>query len=59
MAVEKYRSAAYPMQRMRLMMIHVCCGMAGKRKGMLAIRVRKMKVHAVKTETVTLVGEIR
>jgi hypothetical protein len=32
--------------------------MAGKRKGVLAVRVRKMKVLALKTETVTLVGEI-
>jgi len=58
MAVEKLRSAAYPTQRMRLMMIHVCCGMAEKRKWMLAVRVRKMKVLAMKTESVPLVGEI-
>jgi hypothetical protein len=41
---------------MRLMMI--CCGMAGKRKGMLELRVRKMKALTVKTETVILVGKV-
>jgi hypothetical protein len=56
MAVKKLRSVAYTMQRMRLMMI--CCGMAGKRKEMLELRVRKMKALTVKTETVTLVGKV-
>jgi predicted RNA polymerase sigma factor len=49
MAVEKLRSAAYPVQWMRLMMI--CCGMARKRKGMIAVRVRKMKTLTMKTES--------
>jgi len=56
MVVEKLRSAAYQMQWMRLMMI--CYGMARKKKGMIAVRVRKMKTLTVKTVTVTLVGKV-
>jgi hypothetical protein len=37
-----FRSAVYPMEWMGLIMM--CCGMAVKRMGMAAVRVRKMKV---------------
>jgi hypothetical protein len=37
----------------------ICCGMAVKRMGMLAVSVRKMKALTVKTETVTLIGKGR
>jgi hypothetical protein len=51
------RSAVYPMQWMRLMMI--CCGMAVKRMGMLGVSVRKMMALTVKVKTVTLIGKDR
>jgi hypothetical protein len=49
------RSAVYPVQWMRLMM--VCCGMAVKRMGMLAASAKKMKALTVKMETVILIGK--
>jgi hypothetical protein len=52
-----FRSAVYPMQWMTLMMI--CCGMAMKRMGMLAVNVRKIKALAMKMEAVTLIGKSR
>ena len=42
------------MQWMRLM---ICCGMAAKKMGMLAMSVRKIKALPVKVETVTLVNK--
>jgi hypothetical protein len=51
------RSAVCPVEWMRLTV--VCCGMAVKRKGMLAASVRKMKALTVKMETVTLIGKDR
>jgi hypothetical protein len=49
-----FRSAAYPMQWMGLMMIS--CGMAMKRMGLLGMSVRKMRALTVKMEAVTLIG---
>jgi len=37
-------------------LIMVCCRMALKRMGMVAVSVRKMKALTVKIETVTLIG---
>jgi len=37
----------------------ICCGMAMKRMGMLAVIVRKMKALAVKTEALTQIGKSR
>jgi hypothetical protein len=37
----------------------ICCGMAGKRMGTLAMSVRKTKALTVKTETVTMIGKGR
>ena len=34
----------------------ICCGMSGKRMGMLGVSVRKVKALLVKMETVTLSG---
>ena len=51
------RSAVYPMQWMRLMMIF--CGMAVKRMGLLRVSVREMKAWPVKMDTVTLIGRGR
>jgi len=51
--VKGLRSALYAMQWMRLVMI--CCRMAVKRMGMLAVNVRKMKALNVKMVTVTLI----
>jgi hypothetical protein len=48
-----FRSAVYPVQWMTLM---ICCGMAMKRMGMLAVNVRKMKALAVKMEAMTPIG---
>ena len=53
MAVRLIRSAVYPMQWMELM---ICCGMAGKRMGMLGVSVRKMKALTVEVETVRVFG---
>jgi hypothetical protein len=35
----------------------ICCGMAGKRIGMLGFSVGKMKTLTVKMEVVTLIGK--
>jgi hypothetical protein len=37
----------------------ICCGMAGKRLGILGVGVRKVKALTVKMETVTLFGNGR
>jgi hypothetical protein len=37
----------------------ICCGMRGKRIGMLGVSVRKVKALLVKMETVTLSGKGR
>ena len=37
----------------------ICCGMRGKRMGMLGVSVRKVKALFVKMETVTLSGKGR
>jgi hypothetical protein len=37
----------------------ICCGMAGKRVGMLGVSVRNIKALTVKMETVTLFGKGR
>jgi hypothetical protein len=39
-------------------MMMICCGMAGKRMGMLGVSVRKMKAMTVK-ETEILIGKGR
>ena len=35
----------------------ICCGMAGKRMGMLGVGVRNMKALTVNMDTVTLIDE--
>ena len=37
----------------------ICCGVTGKRMGMLGVSVGKVKALTVKTETVTLIGKGR
>jgi hypothetical protein len=54
MAVKSFEKCVYPMQWMRLM---ICCAMALKRMGMLAVSARRMKTMTVKTETATLIGK--
>ena len=45
------------MQWMRPRLKMICCGMAVKRLGILAVNVRKMKALIVKMEVVTLIGK--
>jgi hypothetical protein len=46
--------AVYPVQWVGLI---VCCGMSVKRKGMLALSVRKVKAQTVRVERLTLIGK--
>ena len=41
------------------MMMMICCGMAGKRMGMLGLHVRKMKALTVKKDTLILTDKGR
>jgi len=42
---------------MQWMTLMICCGITGKKMGMLGVSVSKMKVLTVKMETVTLINQ--